>query len=58
MFMPKDLEAEMLGKVASVLEANTQGGGNSTSLQGRGWAEVGNPKRSYQTRPAALPALL
>lgn len=65
--VPKDPEAEMLGKEAAMPNTHKRAGRAerkySGSIQldqppGKGGAKVGMLKHSYQTRPAALPGLL
>lgn len=65
--MPKDPEAEMLGKEAAMPDTHKHAGRAERKYSGRvqlnqppgkGEAKVGKVKQSYQTRPAALPGLL
>ena len=62
--MPNDPEAVMLGKEAAMPNTHKRAGrAEKGQVQlnqppGKGGAKVGKLKRSYQTRPAALPGLL
>ena len=65
--MPKDPEAEMLGKEAAMPNTDKRAGRAERKYSGRvqlnqppgkQGAKVGKLKHSYQTRPAALPGLL